>query len=287
MAKRQSPHNRKLTDTETKGSLIRASHRLARHFASFLAGEIGAEDDLSAILRTLVCDNVLGSVMDRFKLVSPNIVVTQPANGEASTLFSVGALLTPRDYKFSRHAPQKPVTFTQWASQVCLVIEPNPSHRVFTWHSFINTAANTWGSHAAPTMPRVLDETSVHLFDGRPIGSFLIRNAATVVAVVLESILEQLGLSDEAAPMSHQDNGPIALAWLRVHDLGLEAEVRAVPGLRTGTPPGEYEIVDVPLRSEARMTISFVLDKTGNVSIGNRTSPAGLKRHEYRERIRL
>jgi hypothetical protein len=55
----------------------------------------------------------------------------------------------------------------------------------------------------------------------------------------------------------------VELAWLRVHDLGSQAEIRAIPGLRRLVAPGLYPIVEVPLRKEARLKLSFRQD--GNV----------------------
>ncbi|TFD60311.1 hypothetical protein [Cryobacterium sp. Hh38] len=277
----KAPANRNLSQDELKDRLVRASHRLSRHLSNFIAGNIGAGDDLAAILRTVVCtgkgDDVIGRVVKAFHLTSPKLVISPPANGELSTMFSVGSLPIPEGFGELPEGTPEVATFHEWRDRVCLVIERDDSGtRVFTWGRFIATAANTWGSHTAATIPLELDETRMHLFGNRPIDEYLLVQAAMVVEWVLESLLMELNLHGPAVRAT--DTTPVMLAWLRIHDLGRQAEVRAIPGLRHGTLPGEYPILEVPLRRETVVAVSFLVDDEGRKSVKQQYLPPRIGR---------
>jgi hypothetical protein len=266
-----APRGRNLSDAEMCDRLVSSSHRLYRHQTQFLADDIGAGDDLAANLRTLICrgkgDDVLSRAAKRFGIQLPAVTISAPANGEPSTMLSVGSLPIAEDYGAMPRGGVSRVTFDEWRDSPCLVVERSSpaATRVFTWEKFIATAANTWGSHTATTIPPVLDETRMSDFGDRPVDSLLLSRAGHYAETILLSLLTELGLSEDAPPPRAADTAPISLAWLRVHDTGPQAEILVIPGVRNGVKAGEYPLLEVPLRDEARMVVTVRVASDGSI----------------------
>ncbi|NQX06909.1 hypothetical protein HQQ82_19245 [Rathayibacter sp. VKM Ac-2856] len=246
-----------MSDIEFKAALVRMGHRFARHYRFWLEGEIGSDEDLAAILRTLIDDDVLGRAIRQFKLTSPLVAVGSDADDQKSTLFSVGAVLIPEGFDELPEITHSQIPYSVWRNRTCLVVDGVPGKRVNTWRSTVSMIANTFGSHTSPTISPVLDRTRLNVFGDSSIADFLLKNAADVAHVVLSSIFEQLSLKASGmADIDISEQRPVTLAWLRAHDLGSQGEVRVIPGIRAGVKPGLYPVIDLLLRDEARMHMS-------------------------------
>lgn len=166
----------------------RLRQRLGRHLDALEAGEVGAVDDVAAVLRTLLAhgagDDVVLRLCRMKSIALPQIHVSEPVVDRQAIGLAFGAVPAPADAEAVRR-----VDIDAWRGLPALIVRGAP-RRVNTWEQLISAYANTFGSHLSGTIPHLLSETSSICYSGAlDLGEYLIHCAGIVAEDALQQVL--------------------------------------------------------------------------------------------------
>lgn len=235
---------RALSKDELGQAAIRIAARLKRHLDAVDQRELGAEEDLASVLRTLVGsgngNDVLARLRKRFDLDPAQVTIAgdlvTPARGDV-TIISLGRV--PMDDTFFPRqnpgvAPMEDIALTRWLTGRCLWLG-SAARQSTTWGQLITDYGNTYGSHVGKTVPEVLD--TMKMFEAATIslGTYLLRQAGWAIEQALSTALTEAGL--DATPVNrpgHIDG--IAIAGLRIGSPAAEPSKMYVDQILCGYP---------------------------------------------------
>jgi hypothetical protein len=187
MSPTTGPH-RPATPDEVVEVARRLRQRLGRHLNALEAGEVGAVDDVAAVLRTLLAhgkgDDVVARLCRIKSIPLPQIMISEPVIDRQKIGLAFGAVPAP-----AHGDPVRLVDINIWRALPALIVRGAP-RRVSTWEQLITDYANTFGSHLSGTIPHLLSQMSSICYSGSlDLGEYLIHCAGIVAEDALQQIL--------------------------------------------------------------------------------------------------
>jgi hypothetical protein len=182
--------------------------RLGRHLDALEAGEVGAVDDVAAVLRTPLAhgkgDDVIVRLCRSHRIPLPQIQVTEPVVNSQGIGLAFGAVPAPSE----GDPPVRIVDINVWRGLDALIVRGAP-RRVSSWEQLITDYANTFGSHLSGTIPHLLSEMSSMCYSGSlDLGEYLIHCAGIVAEDALQQALGAID-GDKAPPPRHRMLNPL------------------------------------------------------------------------------
>ncbi|MCV7008232.1 hypothetical protein [Mycobacterium gordonae] len=233
MAPGGNPHLPKAaTQAEVVAVARRLRQRLSRHLDALETGEIGAVDDLAAVLRTLLAhgkgDDAIVRLCHSHKLPLPQVRVSLPVADDQKIGLAFGAIPAPDE---PGHPPTVVMDIDRWRGLDALIIKGAP-RRVNSWEQLITEYANTYGSHLSGTIPHLLSHASSMGYSGNlDVGEYLIHCAGLVAEDALQQVLKAID-GDAAQPPGHRLQTPLTR---------LTVETKTPPSIEAG-----YNVLDRP-----------------------------------------
>lgn len=171
--------------------LRRACVRLDRHIERLDAGEAGADEDVSVLLRIFLGHGDGNQLIERhlstFRLRPSTIRISPAPSAITGVVFSIGGLpnlekeagKTERTVKFPREFLKKECLFLPGLQ--------GPFH--LCWHQLIDHAGNSFGAHYAKKLPEYFGTVSFFGAAGQSIVQFLLRSCAVATSTMVHSMI--------------------------------------------------------------------------------------------------
>ena len=206
-----STTSRPATKDEVLDAARRHLNRLRRHMDALQAGEVGAVDDVAAVLRALLAhgsgDDGLRRLCRMHGINVPKVYVSEPVVDKQSIALAFGAVPAPADIE----VPVRHLDIDAWRRLPALIVRSAP-RRVSTWEQVIREYGNTFGSHLSGTIPHLLSEISSICHSGPlDLGEYLIHCAGIVAEDALQQALATIDGDPDATAKrpQHQRLNPM------------------------------------------------------------------------------
>ena len=249
------PDHVPMRDDQFLAWFLRLRSRLTRHLDALDRGELGAIDDVAAVLRTVACsgsgDGVLLRACRRFNRPIPSLMVGQDLETLPQTAIGFGALPV---------VMQKPVqmidlteiSFVDWLNKPALAV--SDVNRVqSSWSQLIADFANTYGAHLSSNVPAVLDRSRLLRAGGFTLGEYLIRAAGVAVEDCLTRVNDSIfGTTDihyVHRPRRDTAVDRILLSWLNI-TLNPAGQPEFEWAMSAADPPDGTVILELPLGTQ-------------------------------------
>jgi len=217
------------------GASLQMISRLRDHIERLDNGVVYADDDLSVVMRALLCPGIGNRVLMRlFNSTAqpmPNILLSKPAPTDPDVFFAVGSI--PTAEQGARRDGAVEVSVGRWMTTQVLTVQSSGSRETFTWERFLNAYANKWGgAHLDPAVPAHLRMIDNHAAGGMPLSNYLLRTAAVYVWSIAQQLFRTLfnGVAPESI------GSEVKLARVAIPD-GLRERVTYVAPGGIGEPP--------------------------------------------------
>ncbi|WP_156781238.1 hypothetical protein [Mycobacterium gordonae] len=237
MAEQDLP--RATTGDEKVAQLRRLQRRLDRALGAIAQGDTDAVDDVAAILRTLVGRGKGNDLIRRTRAVMNlkwPLLFVGPEAKDTGVRLSAGSI--PARLKMPE-GDCRWVRLDEWTQALAVVIDEGHGQRKATWEKLIEDYANTFGSHASQSIPRMLDATArMHAVELN-LGQYMIHCAGLGIADAVAQMLDEFEgkavvkgqlLQDRLTPLYGLiiGAGPAPESEVRIDDRGISERTHVI-----------------------------------------------------------
>lgn len=189
-----APRKQSISKDELLANAVVLRSRLARHLDALESGEVGAVDDLAAVLRTLLAfgqgDKVITRLQRAYQVPAPRVFVSDPVEKIPHLLVAFGAILVADDRPQPDGTSARWLDLDSWIRSDALAVQG--MGKPINWNKLITEYANTVGSHLSNTIPELLVETADVHAGQMNIIQFLVHNAGLVAESALDQVLDAI-----------------------------------------------------------------------------------------------
>jgi hypothetical protein len=182
---------RPATKSELLEGAAKLKHRLSRHLDALERGQVGAVEDVAAVLRTALCpgdgDNAVLRLCRAHGVENPRLQVSLPAPSDSDVLLAIGGEPLVNDPDGTEQG--RIVALETWIEEPALVVAGGIPRRVSTWAQVITMYANTFGAHLSRTVPQLVFASKGSTFASRSMQEHVIYSAGLVGERALDQAL--------------------------------------------------------------------------------------------------